>query len=219
MKKIIVTEENFSEVLSKIQSICNKYKMFEFYRVFSEDMKEQKQYRNNPIGFRHEIKEYTDGNGEWNYKKVWKFFARNKYVRATKHHFREAFEKNEDSYDAKYAYPKMKSLIHLDLSGSSALVISDGDKIQFLPFGGFVVWTDDDYTKFDKPLTIYKNIFVPDILNGKIDNLDAENSIRDSEWEEEARWWNEQYEKDLEREYEEEREFSQLEDDMEGYDW
>ena len=219
MKKVIVTEKNFNEILSKIQNICNKYKMFKFYRVFSEDMKEQKQYRRNPIGFRYETKEYIDSDGEWNYKRVRKFFSWNRYVRVTKHHFREAYEQNEDSYDGKYAYPRMKSLIHLDLSGSSALVISDGDKVQFLPFGGFIVWTDDNFTRFKNPLTIYKNIFIPDIINGKIENLEEENSIRDSEWEEEARWWNEQYEKDLEKEYEEEMRYEGLEEDMEGYDW
>ena len=63
MKKIIVTEENFNEILSKIQSICNKYRMFKFYRVFSEDMKEQKEYKNNSIGFRYEAKEYKDKDG------------------------------------------------------------------------------------------------------------------------------------------------------------
>ena len=88
MKKITVTEENFNKILEKIQKICNKYKMFEFYRVLSEDMTEQKEYRNNSIGFRNDIKEYTDKNGEWNYKRVKKFFAYSKYVRVTKHHFR-----------------------------------------------------------------------------------------------------------------------------------
>lgn len=112
----------------------------------------------------------------------------------------------------------MKPLIHLDLSGMSALVISDGDKVQFLPFGGFIVWTDNDYTRFGKSLSIYKEIFIPDIFSGKI-NLEEENLIRDKEWEEAAEWENEQYKKDLEREYEEEMEYMGLEDDMEGYDW
>lgn len=218
MKKIIVTEENFNEILSKIQSICNKYRMFKFYRVFSEDMKEQKEYKNNSIGFRYEAKEYKDKDGEWYYKRVRKFYSYSNYVRVTKHSFREAFENGEDCYNAKYAYPEMKPLIHLDLSGMSALVISDGDKVQFLPFGGFIVWTDNDYTRCGKSLSIYKEIFIPDIFSGKI-NLEEENLIRDKEWEEAAEWGNEQYKKDLEREYEEEMEYMGLEDDMEGYDW
>ena len=196
MRKITVTEENFNKVLERLQKICNKYKMFEFYRVFTENMEEQKQYRRNAIGFRDSVKRHTDENGNWTYKKVKEFFSYNKYVRVTKHHFREKFEQGKDTYN----YSKMKSLIHMDLSGSSALVISEGDRVQFLPFGGFIVWTDDDFTRFENPLTIYKHIYIPDYFKGKIINLEEENATRDKEWEEEAAWWHEQYEKDIERE-------------------
>ena len=200
MRKITVTEENFNNVLERLQKVCNKYKMFEFYRVLTENMEEQKQYRRNAIGFRDSVKSHMDENGNMTYKKVKEFFSYNKYVRVTKHYFREEFEQGKDTYEAKYAYPKMKSLIHMDLSGSSALVISEGDKVQFLPFGGFVVWTDDDFTRFENPLTIYKHIYIPDYFKGKIINLEEENATRDKEWEEEAAWWHEQYEKDMERE-------------------
>ena len=203
MRKITVTEENFNKVLERLQKICNKYKMFEFYRVFTENMEEQKQYRRNAIGFRDSVKNNTDENGNWTCKKVKEFFSYNKYVRVTKHHFREEFEQGKDIYN----YPKMKSLIHMDLSCSSALVISEGDRVQFLPFGGFVVWTDDDFTRFENPLTIYKHIYIPDYFKGKIINLEEENATRDKEWEEEAAWWHEQYEKDMEREM------------MEDYEW
>ena len=98
----------------------------------------------------------------------------------------------------------MKSLIHLDLSASCALVISEGDKVQFFPFGGFIIWTDDDYTRFDNSLTIYKHIYIPDFIKGKIKNLEQEKETREKEWkweeEEDAAWWDEQYEKDMERE-------------------
>ena len=201
MRKITVTEENFNKILERLQKVCNKYKMFEFYRVLTENMEEQKQYRRNAIGFRDGVKSHTDENGNWTYKKVKEFFSYNKYVRVTKHHFREEFEQGKDIYN----YPKMKSLIHMDLSGSSALVISEGDKVQFLPFGGFVVWTDDDFTRFENPLTIYKHIYIPDYFKGKIINLEEENATRDKEWEEEAAW-HEQYEKDMEREMMEEYE-------------
>ena len=203
MRKITVTEENFNKILKRLQKVCNKYKMFEFYRVLTENMEEQKQYRRNAIGFRDGVKSNIDENGNWTYKKVKEFFSYNKYVRVTKHHFREEFEQGKDTYN----YPKMKSLIHMDLSGSSALVISEGDKVQFLPFGGFVVWTDDDFTRFENPLTIYKHIYIPDYFKGKIINLEEENATRDKEWEEEAAWWHEQYEKDMEREM------------MEDYEW
>lgn len=202
MRKITVTEENFEGILEKLKKICNKYKMFEFYRVLSEDMTEQKEYRRDSIGFRNSFKSHINKNGEWIYKKVKEFFSYNKYVRVTKHHFREEFEQGKDSYDAKYCYPKIKSLIHMDLSGGSALVISEGDKVQFLPFGGFIVWTDDDFIRFENPLTIYKHIYFPDLFKGRIANLEEENVIRDKEWEEEVAWWDEQMEREMMEEHE-----------------
>lgn len=202
MREITVTEENFSKILEKIQKVCNKYKMLKFYRVLSEDMVEQKEYRNNSIGIRYDFKEYKDRNGEWNLKKKRKLYYHSSYVRVSKHHFRKEFEENKNTFNVKQ-YLEMKPLIHLDLSGSSALVIHEGDKVQFLPFGAFVVWTDDDYTRFEKPLSIYKDIFVPDIINGKIENLNKENDKRNKECEEEADWWNKQWEKDMENEMKE----------------
>lgn len=178
MRKIIVTEENFERILKRLQKICNKYKMFEFYRVFSEDMTEKKEYRRNSIGFRYS-----------RYRKQIEFFSHNRYVRVTKHRFREDYEMDKDSFNAKHFYSKMSSLIHLDLSGCSALVIGEGDKVQFLPFGGFIVWTDDNYTRFENPITIFKHIYFPDFFKGKISNLEQENAIRDKEWEEESKEW------------------------------
>ena len=68
------------------------------------------------------------------------------------------------------------------------------------------MWTEDDFTRFENPLTIYKHIYIPDYFKGKIINLEEENATRNKEWEEEAAWWNEQYEKDMEREMMEEYE-------------
>lgn len=201
MRKITVTEDNFEKILEKLRKMCNTYKMLEFYRALSEDLKKVT-YKNNPMGFTRKLaKEWIDEKtGEYKYKVKREFFIHNKYVEVTKHGFRRDYETDKESYNAKYMYPKMKSLIHLDLSASCALVISEGDKVQFLPFGGFIVWTDDDYTRFDKPLTIYKHIYIPDYIKGKIKNLEQEKATRKEEWEEDAAWWNEQYEKDMERE-------------------
>lgn len=194
MKKITVTEDNFYNILERLQKICNKYKMFKFYSVFTENMKEEKQYRNKSIGFRNEIKRYRDKMGEYNYKSTKKFFSNNMYVRITKHKFREEFEKGINSFDSKL-YTKMKSLIYFDLCAGAALVISVGDKIQFLPLGGFIVWTDNNYSREDEPLVIYKTKFIPDFFNGKISNLEEENAIRDYEWEKESELWNDMDEK------------------------
>lgn len=198
MRKITVTEDNFNKILERLQKICNKYKMFEFKRVYTENI-EKEQYRINSIGFRDNIKHITENSGILIYKKVKEFYSYNKYIRVTKHYFREEFEQGKDTYNTKYCYPRMKCLIHMDLDRASALVISEGDKIRFLPFGGFIIWTDDDFTRFEKPLTIFKYIYLPDFFKGRITNLEEENTIRDKEWEEEAEWWNEQMQLDLER--------------------
>ena len=201
MRKITVTEENFEEILEKLQKICNKYKMFSFYRVYSEDMREQKQYRKNDIGSYTRVKYKTDKKGRKNFKKVREFYAVNSYICVTKHQFREAYERGEDNYDVREIYSEMKCLIHMDMNAGSALDISEGDKVQFFPFGGFAVWTDDELTRFDDDLTIYKDAFFPDFLRGKIKNLEEENKKRDAEWEEEERWWAEQGEREFEREW------------------
>lgn len=201
MKKIVVTENNFESVLEKLQERCNKYKMLKFYRVLSEDHKEVS-YKSNPLGFRKTLKkEYKDKDGDYKYKFKNKFYLYNIYVRVTKHHFREAYEKDKESYEAKYLYPRMKSLIHLDLSASSVSVIDEGDIVQFLPFGGFIVWTYDHYTSFDDPISIYKYIFFPDFIKGKIKNLEDENKNREKEWERDAEMWHSVYENACEDDY------------------
>lgn len=207
MRKIIVTEDNFEKVLEKLQKICNKYKMLEFYRALSEDTKEVK-YKTNPIGFRRELnKEWIDKSGKHKYTVKKKLFMHSNYVCVTKHSFRIDYENDKESYNAKYAYPEMKPLIHLSLAASCALVICAGDKVQFTPFGGFIVWTDDNYTVFDNPLTIYKHIYIPDLLMGKIKNLEHEKETREKELEEEDTWLNKQYEKDMELEMNEYNEY------------
>lgn len=178
MRKISVTEDNFEKVLEKLRKICERYKMLEFYRALSEDFTEVK-YKTNPIGFRSEFIQ-RNKNGKCKYKVKKKFFMHSKYVCITKHPFRRDYETNKESNYIKCIYSKMKSLIYFDLSDSCALVISEGDKVQFLPFGGFIIWTDNNYTRFDNPLTIYKYIFIPDFVKGKIKNLEQEKTARES---------------------------------------
>lgn len=193
MKKVTVTEENYKEILNRIQKITNKYKMYHFYQVFTEDMKEEKQYRNFPMGFRWQWR----SKGKNSYRKVFRWFKRfPNFVGVTEHQFKIKSETDPDSYDAK-CYREMKPLIHLDLSACSALVLGDGDKIRFLPFGlGFATYTDNDYTRFGNPLSIYRETFI--ISRSKIENLEAEESIRADEWEDEARSYDQMYTEELE---------------------
>lgn len=181
MKKIVVTEENFHGVLERLQKICNKYKMMEFYRVYSEDMKEDKSCRRNSIGIHTSYK--RKNNKTFDVKKIHKFYKANRFIDVYKHRFRKDYEegnKKSLNYDI---YLKMKSLVYLDIGDGRALVISDGDKVEFLPFGGFTVWTDDSYIQREgQPLHLYKQTFIPDITS-KIMDIDEERKDRAEEWE------------------------------------
>ena len=107
------------------------------------------------------------------------------YFRVTKHLFREKFELGIQDYDVKL-YNERKTFIHIDLKGGSALVINEGDKIRFIPFIGFVLWQKEEKT-------IYRYGCIIDFIKGKIKNLEQENIIREEEWNEEAKWWNDCY--------------------------
>lgn len=195
MRKITVTENNFEKVLVKLQKRCDKYKMLEFYRVLND-----KTHKRNSIGFRKHYIRHIDAYGNCTFKTKKKFFKYTRYICAMKHHIREAYETDKESYDARHIYPELKPLIYLELSGSGALVIGEGDIVQFLPFGGFIVWTDDEYTRFDNPLTIYKHIYIPDFIKGKIKNLEQEKEIRKKECEEYDKRHNKVFEPEMDEE-------------------
>lgn len=202
MRKITVTENNFEKLLVKLQKRCEKYRMLEFYRAIKPDTKD-KTYKRSSIGFREHLIRHIDAHGNPTYKRKKKFFKYARYISVMKHHIREAYETDKESYDARHLYPELKPLIYLELSASSALVIGEGDTVQFLPFGGFIVWTDNEYTRFDNPLTIYKHIYIPDFIKGKIKNLEQEKETRKKECEEFDKRYNEVFEAEMEYEMDE----------------
>lgn len=186
MKKITVTEENFSRILNKMQRVCNKYKMLEFNRVFSEG----KETFRSKICIKYEKKGFMNEYGEYECKRVIEVSPSNNFIKVTKHYRREDYENNKDTYGAYLYY---KPLIHLDICANMALVISSGDKVQFLPFFGFIVWTDNDDERFGSPLITYKHIFIPDLINGKIKDLNREIFTRENKWEKERRCQKKEY--------------------------
>lgn len=197
--KIVITEENFESVMKKLQKICNKHKMIRNYRVLTESGKEKKEFRSNGIGI---VKRCTYDKEHDSYMNKRSLVINSSFLEVTKHHFREAFESNSDSFDCA-SYESMHSLIHASMNASSALVLSVGDKIKFLPFGMFITWTDDDFTRFEKPLTIYKETFIPHFISGKIEDVNAEITKREEEIKKENDWWIEQDMKQVERDMQE----------------
>lgn len=212
-KKITVTEANYKNILEKIQNITNKWRMLEGYYVFKGDLKnEDKQYRRFSINLERNI---IYNKGKNSLRKKWKINKYNIFINATEHWIKIEYDSDPESFHGKM-YLNGKPLIHMSTGACNANVLSVGDKIKFLPFGVFIVYTDDSHIRFEKedPLTIYKNVYIPDIFY-RIKNLSNEIAIRDKEAEEEEEYWNKEYERNMESLIEDDG----WEDDDESYDY
>ena len=185
--KITVTEKNFESILSKLQKVCSKYIMLRSCRVYDTNMIEKREYRRSPIKIGTKFKEIRNKNGSYKrlmrIPEIYKFKA---FIGVAKHSFRKEWEENTNSYNAKL-YKEMKCLIHFDLGGGCALSICEGDKIEFLPFGAFYVYTDNKFTSLNGISSIYRNGFFP---CEKIKDLEEEKKKREKEWEEEEQFWD-----------------------------
>lgn len=198
-KMYTLTEDNYMEVLHRLEKICNRFKLLCKYEVFELDTPKRNKREKYPN------KTYEDKS--WGTREVWddefntyeEKFSYSKFIHPTKHHFKIAYDENPDSYDGKL-YLKMKSLIHINTGASSAIVLSCGDKIRFEKWG-FIVYTDNDFVRFEGKLNVYKNTYIIDRVNGRIESLEEEIQKRNAEWEEDTAWWNEQYEKELESDF------------------
>ena len=160
--RIIITEENFEDILKQLQDICNKFRMIEVSKTLFKS-ETTKDFREN-----HKLEKDANGNIS-------------KFIRVSKHPFRYAYEEGKPKGYVDMYY-NIKQLIHLDCGNSRAVLLCAGDKIQFLPFGGFVIWSNNRYVTFREISILYNNIYVPNKLS-KIKDLKKENELRDNEWE------------------------------------
>lgn len=198
-KMYTLTEDNYMEVLHRLEKICNRFKLLRKSEVFELDTPKRNKREKYPN------KTYEDKS--WGTIKVWddefntyeEKFSYSKFIHPTKHHFKIAYDENPDSYDGKL-YLQMKSLIHINTGASSAIVLSCGDKVRFEKWG-FIVYTDNDFIRFESKLNVYKNTYIIDRVSGRIESLEEEIQKRNAEWEEDAAWLNEQYEKELESDF------------------
>ena len=197
-KMYTLTEDNYMEVLHRLEKICNRFKLLRKSEVFELDTPKRNKREKYPN------KTYEDKSwgtievldDEFNtYEEK---FSYSKFIHPTKHYLKTAYDENPDSYNGKL-YLQMRSLIHINTGASCALILSCGDKVRFEKWG-FIVYTDNDFIRFERKLNVYKNTFIIDRVNGRIENLEEEIQKRNAEWEEDAKWWDEQYEKDLQDE-------------------
>ena len=208
-KMYMLTEDNYMEVLHRLEKICNRFKLLNKYEVFELDIPKRNKNENYPNKI-YEDKSWgkrlvhdgfdLDGFGIYHEEK----FSYSKFIHPTKHAFKTAYEENPDSYNGK-SWLNTKPLIHLNTGISCAIVLTYGDKVRFEKWG-FIVYDDNDYVRFEGKLNVYKNTFIIDRVNGRIESLEKEIQKRNKEWEEDAAWWDEQYEKELESEFMDEEE-------------
>lgn len=179
MRKITITEDNFETVLTKLQNICNKHKMLVWSWNYYDQNGEQ-------IG---ELVKETPIRTSYDYKKKKDYHCLNRiFYNVTKHHFREAFENNPESYDASYYInDEYKALIHMQFNCGAAEILHTGDQIIFYPFGIFKIYRKMifDYSKFEKSL------YVPSYFRGRLTKADREMII--AKWEEHEREMDEEY--------------------------
>lgn len=196
-RKITVSENNYKDILKRIQKTTNGWRMLERYQVFRGDLRhEERQYKRFSIGI--------DKNAYYNkrsntYEIKYKIYKNNSFIKTTEHWLKIEHDNDSDSYHGEM-YNNMHPLIHMNKDTWSANVISVGDRIMFLPFGIFITYTDDSFTHTnpDKPLAVYRQTFIPDFFGGKIHDLDDEELKRTKEEEEEAKWWDDEFRRDEE---------------------
>lgn len=202
-KLYVITEENYLEVLGKLQRICNKWRMLEKYQCFKTNRRTKKErydkslmdYECKSWGWRKTC-DYKDG--EWEIGN--EYFCNSKFIHPTQHVFRQEYEANPNNLKEKQWIEYGKPMIHINIGISSAICLSVGDKVQFEKYG-FAVYTDNSFTNRGNVSTVFKHLYVIDRVDGKITDLNGEIDKREQEWEEDAKWWDEQYEKELEKEY------------------
>lgn len=181
----VVTEENYMEVLEKLQKICNKYHMISKYQCFKINHHTKKDnppdslitYERRTWGYRPHF--YYDEDRDTWIREI-KPYQYNQFVYVQKHSIREAYEQNPEDEHCKRDWDEIKALIHLDIDVCEVLVISVGDKVKFEK-NRFTVYTDDSYLNLGKMEYLYKHTFYANRLS-KIHDLNEAINNRNEEW-------------------------------------
>lgn len=217
-RRIKVTEENYLDILARIQRKTNRFRCFEHYRcvdmknpgkpkLLSENKSWGTTYKiiKRDLSFEEERRLIESYNELQMYEKQYYKFNISKFLHVTEHRIRRKYLEHPDSYDAKfYESCKFKPLILLDLGASCALTIDTGSKVEFTSYG-FIVYVMHGVLDKDKD-TWYIYRFITDRSN-KIEDLEAEIKKRDQEWAGDAEFYN-QLEEDAD--YDEEEDWIDL---------
>lgn len=189
-KMYTITEENYKEVLNRLQKICNKYRLLDKYEYFKISGKVRNknenygkaEYETKSWGYRTVVDHSGEAFG--GFKTREEYCENSSFVHATEHNFKIKHDNDPESYDAKH-WDTLKPLIALDVNPCEVIVLTYGDKVQFEKWG-FIVYTDNSSMRFrNDKLTVYKHTFVIKRTE-KITDLEAEIEKRDLEWKEDC---------------------------------
>lgn len=184
----VVTEDNYMVILEKLKNICNKYKMLEFYSVYSKQG--VKIYGSTPFNIRHDLV-YSNMSiikNKTPFKKVKRLYVRRRFVNVTEY---TNTTRSLVVYNGRSLVPR----IGLDLGPDEYIKICEGMIIRFLPGGGFVILEDTSVTNiFYDSSKIYKYTFIPAYIKGVITDAEHERLMRIKEWNDTCGNWDDKEE-------------------------
>lgn len=191
-----VTENNFEAVLKKIKRYTDSYKMYRFEKTHVDgEIISERLYSSIRL-------EYEWGNEG---KRRLAFKHHCSFIEVVKHKFRIDYENGTLNGVDHKIYQESKPLIRVGIGADAAIIIDDGDSVSFLPFNmGFIIRTDNKRTRFDGPLHMYTNTFIPSFKNSI---FDINEEVEKREMEEEK--YNEMYDSVP----------ADWDEDDEGWDW
>lgn len=122
MKKIIVDEDNFNDVLELLKEICKDRFMICYYK--------EKRMKKNLLG------SYKKGKDEFKFKRILSIDK----IYPVKNPRRMKVEGYSEDEFLRQICNELNCLIYLEGNYENSITICKGDEVQFLPFGGFILY-------------------------------------------------------------------------------
>lgn len=184
-----LTEDNYKEVLSKLEKYCRNWRFLSRTTTYKVDKRNKKDnYPKSKISFQskswgYRLRHLADLMDKSKFVPV--FMESDTFIIPTEHNFKK---NHDDQLFVGYDYwDDMKPLIHLCTGGSTAIVLTYGDTVLFTKYG-FTICVDNNYTRFGDPLLVYKHEYIIHRPKGRITDYDAEVAARNRAIEEDAEY-------------------------------
>lgn len=185
-----LTEDNYKEVLSKLEKYCRNWRFLSRTTTYKVDKRNKKDnYPKSKISFQSKSWGYRrkfvmqKGNLVPTMKMV--FVENDSFIVPKEHNFKIRHDNNLfDYYDMWEDY---KPLIHITTGSLNTMVLTYGDTVLFTKYG-FTICTDNGHTRFDGPyLLVCKYEFIIHKPDGRILDYDEEISTLQKDIVEDAR--------------------------------